>query len=74
MNKSEQAARTDDERDHGGAVTTGLFKALDEFLDLPYLNVLLGLVRLGVAHDCGSLVVEPDADGSESCSRRVSWW
>lgn len=38
--------RTDDERNHGSSVTTGLFQALDELLDLPYFDVLLGLVRL----------------------------
>jgi hypothetical protein len=39
-------ARTDNERDHAGAVTAGGFEALDQLLDLPYLNVLLGVVGL----------------------------
>lgn len=48
---------TDNERNHGCAVTTRLFKALDQLLDLPYFNVLLGFVRLRVTHDGGGLVV-----------------
>jgi hypothetical protein len=41
-----RGGRTDDERNHGSSVTTGLCQALDELLDLPHFNVLLGLVGL----------------------------
>jgi hypothetical protein len=44
-------ARTNDERNHGGSISSGRFESLDQFLDLPDLDVLLGLVRLRVTHD-----------------------
>jgi hypothetical protein len=34
-----QFRRTDDERDHAGAVAASGLKTLDELLDLPYLNL-----------------------------------
>lgn len=51
LGKARGRARTDDERDHAGAVATGGLEALDELLDLPYLDVLLGVVRLRGTHD-----------------------
>lgn len=42
------ARRTDNERDHGGTISTGGFKTLDQLLDLPDLNVLLGFTRLAL--------------------------
>jgi hypothetical protein len=41
-----EVARTDDEGNHGCAIATGGFEALDELLDLPDLNVLLRIVGL----------------------------
>ena len=41
---------TDDEGDHGGSISPCGFQALDELFHLPDLNVLLGLVGLGVTH------------------------
>ena len=46
-----QKRLTDDEGYHGGAIASGLLKALDEFLHFPYFNVLLGFVRLWGAHN-----------------------
>lgn len=40
---SESLRRTDDERDHAGAVTTSGLKALDELLHLPYLDLQSGV-------------------------------
>lgn len=40
--------RTDDERDHARAVTTGGFETFDQLLDLPYLDVLLGVSALSL--------------------------
>lgn len=37
---------TDDKRDHRCSISSGSLKPLDELLDLPYLNVLLGFIRL----------------------------
>ena len=48
---------TDDERNHGSSVATRLFKALDQLLDLPYLDVLLCFVRLWVTHDGGCILL-----------------
>ena len=48
--------RTDDERNHAGAIPAGGFKTLDQLLDLPHLNVLLGLAALPLGlggHGCG---------------------
>jgi hypothetical protein len=42
----EQASRTDDERNHGGSISTSGFKTLDQLLDLPDLNVLFSLIGL----------------------------
>lgn len=37
---------TDNERNHGGSISAGGFQALDQFLHLPDLDVLLHIVRL----------------------------
>ena len=47
---SMQATLTDDKGDHGCPISSGLLKPLDEFLHLPYLDVLLRLVGLWGAH------------------------
>jgi hypothetical protein len=39
---------TNNERDHGGTISAGGFKTLDELLDLPDLNVLLGFTALSL--------------------------
>jgi hypothetical protein len=52
-----RGGRTDDERNHGGSVTTGLCQALDELLDLPHFNVLLGLVGLLLFTHVGGVCV-----------------
>jgi hypothetical protein len=46
---------TDDERNHGGSIASCGLQALDQFLDLPDFDVLLGFVRLGITHlgSCG---------------------
>jgi hypothetical protein len=63
--------RTDDERNHGGSVTTGLCQALDELLDLPHFNVLLGLVGLLLfTHVGGACVVR--AVGNKGCGAGLS--
>ena len=41
-----RAAHTDDEGNHGCAISTGGFEALDQLFDFPDLDVLLGLVGL----------------------------
>ena len=41
---------TDDQGDHGGSIPPSRFQALDQFLHLPDLDILLRLVGLGVAH------------------------
>lgn len=38
--------RTNDEGNHGGSISAGGFKTLDQLLHLPDLDVLLGIVRL----------------------------
>ena len=45
-----QAKLTDDKGDHGCPISSGLLKPLDEFLHLPYLDILLRLVGLWGAH------------------------
>lgn len=40
--------RTDNERDHGGTISAGGFETLDQLLDLPDLNVLLGFTTLAL--------------------------
>lgn len=45
-----QIVRTNDKGNHRCSVTPCGFKALDQLLHLPYLNVLLRLVRLRGAH------------------------
>lgn len=45
-----QVIRTDDEGNHRGSVSPCSLEALDQLLHLPYLNVLLRLVRLRGAH------------------------
>ncbi len=45
-----QVALTDDERDHGCAISPSSFEALYELLDFPNFNVLFGLVGLWGAH------------------------
>jgi len=58
-----RAERTDDERNHGGSISTSGFKTLDELLDLPYFDVLLGLVRLLLfTHVGGAVVVRAGLD------------
>jgi hypothetical protein len=44
------AVLTNDEGDHGGSISSSGFQALDELFHLPDLDVLLGLVGLGVTH------------------------
>lgn len=41
---------TNDQRNHGGAISPSGLKALDKLLHLPYLDVLLSFVRLSRAH------------------------
>ena len=41
---------TNDERNHRGSISSSSLQALDELLHLPDLDVLLGLVGLGVTH------------------------
>ena len=41
---------TNNEGNHGCSIAASSLQALDQLLDLPDLDVLLGLVRLGVAH------------------------
>lgn len=48
---SEKTQRTDNQRNHGRSISSGRFKTPDELLDLPNLDVLLGLVRRWVGHD-----------------------
>lgn len=38
--------RTDDERNHGSSISAGRFKTLDQLLDLPDFDVLLGFTGL----------------------------
>ena len=45
--------RTDDERDHAGAITPSGLEAFDQLLDLPDLDILFGVVRLGSTHGGG---------------------
>lgn len=40
--------RTDNERNHGGTISAGRFKTLDQLLNLPDLNVLLGFTALSL--------------------------
>jgi hypothetical protein len=61
-----QVSRTDNERNHGGSISTGGFETLDQLLDLPDLNVLLRLIGLLVLpgrHGRGGVV-----------DVRVEWW
>ena len=44
---------TNNEGNHGCSIATSGFQALDQFLHLPDLDILLGLVGLGVTHDGG---------------------
>jgi hypothetical protein len=44
------ALLTNDEGDHGGSISSSSFQALDELFHLPDLDILLGLVGLGVTH------------------------
>jgi hypothetical protein len=57
--RSTQGPHTDNEGNHGCAISTGGFKTLDQLLDLPDLNVLLGVVGLLVLgrHGRGVVVV-----------------
>lgn len=50
---------TNNERDHGGSVSAGGFKTLDQLLDLPHLNIRIVLCVgfILVRHD-GNVVVE----------------
>ena len=41
---------TNDQRNHGGSISSSRFQAFDQFLHLPDLDILLRLVGLGVAH------------------------
>ena len=61
-----QASHTDNERNHGCAISTGSFKTLDELLDLPDLDVLLSLV--------GLLVLTGHGRGVGVGVRLQSWW
>jgi len=44
---------TNDERNHWCAVSTRRFETFDQLLDLPYFNILFGLVGLGSTHNGG---------------------
>ena len=57
----ETIQRTDNQRNHGRSISSGCFKTPDELLDLPDLDVLLGLVRRWVGHD---VVKGPSTAGS----------
>lgn len=46
----QQATRTYNERYHGGSISSGSFKALNQLLYLPDLDVLLCVVGLWSAH------------------------
>lgn len=53
-----EARLTDDQRDHGGAISSSSLKTLDQLLDFPYLDVLLSLVLLRGTHvDLTSLLL-----------------
>lgn len=41
---------TNDQRNHGGSVSSGGFEPLNELLNLPYFNILFRLVGLRCAH------------------------
>ena len=57
-------ALTNDERNHGRSISAGGLEALDQLLDLPDLNVLLGLVVL--------LLVAHVERGGASCGSRTT--
>lgn len=61
--------RTDNERNHGCAITAGGFEAFDQLLDLPDLDVLLRIVglRLLGRHGCGCT---EDGEGVRVCLER----
>ncbi len=62
-----QGSHTDDEGNHGCAISASGFEALDQLLNLPDLNVLLSLIGLLVLpgrHGRGGVV-----DGRAWC-----WW
>ena len=60
--------RTNDKRDHGGSVSSSGLKPLDEFLHLPYLDVLLRFVRLSRAHvGRGNNMIRPDEGKGVTC-------
>ncbi len=42
--------RTNDERNHGGSISSRSLQTFDQFFYFPYLDVLLCLVRLRSAH------------------------
>ena len=72
----------DDEGNHGGSIAAGGFQALDELLDLPDLDVLVGLVALAGAllfggHfggcNVGLGVVEAVTVGEKSAKSRTDW-
>jgi hypothetical protein len=44
------AEHTNDEGNHRGSISSRCLEALDQLLDLPDFDVLLGLVGLGVTH------------------------
>lgn len=51
LSLSECRRHTNNQRNHGGSVSSGCFEALDELLNLPYFDVLFRLVGLRCAHD-----------------------
>ena len=42
---------TNDQGYHGGSVPSSSLKTLDQLLDFPYLDILLGLILLRGTHD-----------------------
>ena len=61
-----QAIHTDDKGNHRGSVPPCSLEALDQLLHLPYLNVLLRLVRLRGAHVERSDKVDSPKEGTAS--------
>ena len=56
----------DDERNHGGSISSGGFKTPDQLLDLPYFNILLRVVRLSLgAHVDDKIDKRPGKRGSK---------
>lgn len=64
--------RTDNERNHGGSISTSGFKTLDQLLDLPDLDILLSFVRRRSAH-LGEATVDQGKSYRRPCRRLKIW-